>query len=253
MAWSLVQKKSSTFSAASTSQNFTFSSNTTAGNRAIIALVYWDNGDNGTVTGVSDAKNGSWHKDFGAHIVDPGNSGAFLGIYVYSVQIATQLLTTDNITVTFSGATSGNNNSTLYSLREYSGLSTAANAVDKTASNSGTTTSASTGSTGTPAQSGELALTLYIDGDGNRTWSSAPSTTDSADAHMNNGQADAWIGDGSTGAGAYSNSGTLSGMSDGWQMAAVVYLLAGAVSSFPPAPAGLPDPGNQQTNPMLLW
>lgn len=217
----------------SNSQTFTFSINTIVGNRAIAVVDAWVAGTTApTVNSISDSKNSTWNKDLDFTYAD-GTS--FTGrISIWSVQIATQLLSSDNVTVAF--ASSPGVGGGRFAMLEYSGLSTVTAALDVSHNNtSGGTASSnpSSGTSGATAAAHELQLNIYGDNGYNRSWSTPPAGVVRIDHEIDTTNGDFSVFDlGSGAAGStLSTSGTLNGTAN-WGMAVVAYQLPSS-STFP--------------------
>ncbi len=223
MAWAFVQRKEQALTN-NASQTIRFTLNTVAGNRAFLAVTTWNMV---TSVAVSDAKNGSWTQDVSKTTVSP-NGGI---VAVFSVQLAAQLLSTDDITITLT--TSGGSYGGYVAILEYSGLSTASAAVDVSAANSVNNASPASGNTAATTAANELVLCIYgEDGEGG-VWSLAPTGTVRVNMMGSTTDGDLWIADKDSGASGsvQSTSGTLTGAT-GWGMLCVVYKLAGG-TNFP--------------------
>jgi hypothetical protein len=218
--------------AANGTKTIHFTSNTVAGNRAFVIVSSNDNGVLAAITGVADAKNGAYHNDLTVSFAD-GGFNCSLGIW--SVSLGTQLLSTDNITVTW-GATGAVQAGRL-GIIEASALSTAANAVDvsHSASSAGTATNApSSGATAATTAANEAVLRVYSDDGYGLTWSTPPTGTARINQMSDVTNAELWASIEDSGASSSTplTSGTLSGTAN-WAAAAVVYKLAAAAATCP--------------------
>lgn len=216
MAWAFVQAKNQALTNNATN-TIKFAANTVAGNRAILCIAAWNTAT--TIT-VSDAKNGSWTLD--KTVTTPG--GAL--VRMFSVQVATQLLSTDNITITMTGGTYGG----WVGILEYSGLNTTATAVDVSSAAGGTSSSPNSGNTPVTTGANELVLSLYGEDGQGASWTTAPAGTARINHMSDTVNGDLWVSDKDSGASgtAQSASGTINNSQ--WGMICVVYKLAAAAA-----------------------
>lgn len=233
MAYAFVRATPGALGTGSSTPAIAFSANTAAGNRAILAIATWWDGGTPTAS-VSDAKNGSWHLD--VSVVGTEGSFKFL-LALFSVQLASALLTTDNITITLAASVDNNHVGGYAGVLEYSGLSTATNPIDVSATNNGNSTAPSTGTTGATTAANELVLIAFGDDALNPSWvgGNPPTGYTARVDHMGDStNADLWVGEkgsGSSGS-TQSGSGTLV-TSNPWAMLVAVYKLAGAGPADP--------------------
>jgi hypothetical protein len=244
VAWAYVSASANDATlGAANSQTIAPTANTVSGNRLICVINAWVNSaTRPSVNSVSDAKNGTWNKDFETKYDDGGGGSiTFTGVVsVWSIQLASALLTTDNVTVAF--ASSPGVGGGRLGILEYSGLSTAANPIDVsvTAAQTGandTTTSVSTGNTAATGAANELMLFVFGDDGYNASWSAAPSVWTARINHMLDGtNADFWVPEKDSGASGTveSTTGTLS-VASAFACGIGVYKLAagGAAGPFP--------------------
>jgi hypothetical protein len=153
---------------------------------------------------------------------------------VYSANVATTALYT--LTMTFTGANGS------IAAACYTGLNTASNAVDVTASATGTSTSPASGSTSATTGQNELLIGAFGDDGFNVAFTAGGGATVRASVQTGT-DADVALEDVDSGSscGAVSTSGTLSGAGTPWNMIAVAYKLSSPVSC--PGGGGSPPNG----------
>jgi len=239
MAWAYdsASHNSNTFKAASSSKDtstFTISpaANTTAGDRVFLYIgAIHRAGAAPTVSSITDPRSNSWHQDAYHTFTDSSDNGF---VAIWSAQIATQILSTDTLTVNLSSTARKSG----LMLLEYSGLDTSTTPVDVSASNGVTSSNATVTSGTTPATgaANELVIRVYGDDGWNIAWGTAPAGTVEING-MPSGSWSQWWSDqnsGSSGATA-TLSGTMASATT-WACATVVYKLAGAAVVFQPPP-----------------
>jgi hypothetical protein len=227
-AWAFVQKAdtgTSGFGGSTIgSKALSFGSNTVAGNRAICVVTYRSAflGNPSPVT-MSDSASNTWTKDGQVTIVADGTSYYYAEIW--SAQIATQITSAQSITATFNV----NVQNGAMAILEYSGMNTAANAVDGTVGTGATTTtSVTTSNTSAAASANELVIAIMGEPNGasGTAWSSAPSGyTARVSAWGQFGPGIVWVGDKNSGSGGTeSETGTLPSTPGGNGAGAVVVI-----------------------------
>lgn len=218
------------------SQTLAPTANTTAGNRLFAALVVQKSSNvTPVISSVSDAKNGTWnHDSTNLHYTDGADE---IVIAVYSVQLSSALLTTDNVTVAFSTVPF----SGYWAIFEASGLSTAANPVDVQVSNTGTSTASwSAGTTGATGGANEMDLVFYGDDGYAKTWTTAPTVGTVIVNQINLAATGYWIGvkDSGSSGGTQTSTGTLSSATGSWGGMLIAYQLPGVAGTTFPAGYG---------------
>ncbi len=136
------------------SKALSFSSNTTVGNRLFCAVTY-RKGFGGDVTAsVTDSASNSWSSLLKTTIL---NDGTFFDyVELFSAQGASQVLSSGNVTTTFSQSL----NDGAMAILEYSGLDTSGTPVDVSVGAGGNSSSPASGSTSATNAANELALSV---------------------------------------------------------------------------------------------
>jgi hypothetical protein len=223
-AWGHVNndKTGSGSSASTSSFTVNWNSNTTVGNRAFIVVEADRNAQVPTITSITDPRGNSWHQDLHIAPVD-GSFDCFVD--VWSAQITTQILSTDNLTVNIGNSI----DDWVWATHEISGLDTSATPVDvKVSATNGTANlSPASGNTAATAAANEFVLHVYGDDGATDTWSAAPSGTAMAN-FMSSSVGELWDSyedSGSSGSTPHT-SGTLTPTNAIWGCGTVVYKLA---------------------------
>lgn len=214
-------------------QNFTASSNFTAGNTGILTLVYYNNGTGGAVTGVTIGGT--------AAVKDASNQDAGPQNFVEIWRATNMAGGTNAFSVTISG---GTGQYVTCGVDEHSGLSATPLDQSGTANGNSLAPSATTG--GATADASELLVAAYVDTTGTNVTSVTPPTswTESWE------EADGATREGGSGAYYYDSSGTGTktgtfgvSASTTWEAVIATYKLAGgggpaitSTSSATPAP-----------------
>jgi hypothetical protein len=229
LAWGHVANDKNATVGAVASKAVSWTSNTTVGNRAFIYVVMDGGATAPSVSSVTDPRSNTWNFDR-RQAFDEGASFK-CQIEVWSAQIATQILSSDSLTVNF--------NTTLASgwwgTGEYSGLDTTTTPVDVAASvgtSNATSTAVASGNTANTHAANELVIRMVGDNGNNIDWATGdtlhPAGTERIDTFPSAVNA-MWVSDGDSGGSgsAIAASGTLA-TAENWAVLAVVYKLAGS-------------------------
>lgn len=198
-----------------------FSGNTTQGNLIIVAFLYRDVFSGAlSVDSVTDSQSNTYQSDHRTIVREDGTFYDYVELYSAPVTNAGATTVTVNIS-------SGDPNTVVLAIAEYSGLNTGASRVDVESSAAGNSVAADSGSTGAIGAANELTFgVIGLTNAGGVSGLTASGYTERASVFslFNYGL---WIGDKDSGAsGAQSIASTLADTS-WWGAQAVVYKLAG--------------------------
>lgn len=231
MAWARVAGTSASSVSGANPASWTVTTGgvTTLNNRLILCVEFTTTGTVRT-SSITDDKGNTWTKDAHREKIN----GTFTDVdEVWSTRVTTAGTTI--VTCTFSSALSGGAGTAL-AVEEYSGLSTAANAVDVSVGTDGSSTSPSSGATAATTAANELVVGQYGDDDGpTSTFTAGAGFTKHAAIDASNiGNVSEEDKDSGLSGTTQTADGTAS-VSKVWVMHCVVYKLAAAVAAETPS------------------